>query len=323
MLLAFAGVIIVALAVALGLLVGDLRRIVRDLEYINGAATNATVTANTGFGLTRRLVGAVNANLAQTRRLHDQRFNQELRIRRMLTNLTHDIKTPLTVARGYVQLLGERSVGASAGAGGNAGPGPGMAAVADVCHKASSSLDSVDYYLHYLMDFNLIQEKSEGLSLSRVDLSSLVQEDLFAAFDHLTGRGVVVEPDIEPGLRLTSDETLLHRIMQNLIGNWLKYAVRTASVSLRRQGDGCILLRMTNESEQPYVGANQLLKRFGTAEAGRLREDSSGLGLSIVRDLAATVGGRMEVETQPGVFSVSIRLPDQLHPSVTASEASD
>ncbi|RBP99912.1 sensor histidine kinase [Bifidobacterium xylocopae] len=307
-LLALAVVAALALAVGLIVLAGDLRRIIRDLEYINEGATNATVTTNTGFGPTRRLAETVNANLAQTRRLREQEFNQELRIRRMLTNLTHDIKTPLTVARGYVQLLGERA----GEAGADAAPGAGTGA--DAWRKAASSLDSVDYYLHYLMDFTLIQEKSGGLSLSQVDLSALVQDDLFAAFDQLTARGVTVEPSIEPGIRLTSDETLLHRIVQNLIGNWLKYASGMARIRLGAEGKGQFVLVLENETDQPYVPADRLRLRFATTADRQPDSDGTGLGLSIVASLAETLGGRMELETRPGHFRVTIILCSQEAP---------
>ncbi|WP_317642461.1 HAMP domain-containing sensor histidine kinase [Bombiscardovia apis] len=288
---------LILLAGWLGLLIADLRRMTRDLDYINRKDTNASVTANTSLSDTRRLAAAINTNLNQAKWLQQQQFSQELRVRQMLTNLTHDIKTPLTVARGYVQLMGEGSQGE----------------LALASSKAASSLDSVDYYLRYLMDYTLVQEKSQSLALSQVDFSKLVQEDLFNVFDQLSARAVAIEPYIESGIMLTSDETLLHRIVQNLIGNWLKYASRSAQVHLRRVSNGQVELSLSNETDQPFVSAQRLLERFEASPALATNSEgmeSSGLGLSIVQELVATLGGSMNLEANPGRFAVHIRLPE-------------
>ncbi|BDR52682.1 two-component sensor histidine kinase [Bombiscardovia nodaiensis] len=282
----------------LAMLIADLRRMTRDLDYINRKDTNASVTASTSLCDSRRLAAAINANLDQTRRLQQQQFSQELRLRQMLTNLTHDIKTPLTVARGYVQLMGEGAQGE----------------LTTASAKAASSLDSVDYYLRYLMDFTLMQEKGQALALSRVNLSKLLQDDLFTVFDQLSAKGVAVEPSIEPGIVLTSDETLLHRIVQNLIGNWLKYASTSAQAVLQRLQDGRIELTLSNQTKQPFVSAQELAERFSTSQPQiSLSEgmESSGLGLNIVRGLVKALGGSMELATNPGQFAVSLYLPEQ------------
>ena len=164
------GLVALALAIGLVLLIVDLKRISDDLDFINHADTNALVTTGSNIGLIRTLAARINAVLNKTRRLQITQAEQNKQVRQMLTNLTHDIKTPLTVARGYAQLLKEGS------------------ADQEQLSKILNNLQSVDRYLHYLMDFNLIQEKSVNLDLAKVNLSALVQQELFNAFDSLTAR---------------------------------------------------------------------------------------------------------------------------------------
>ncbi|OZG50150.1 sensor histidine kinase [Bombiscardovia coagulans] len=290
-------VTLVVLSVFLALTVSDMARMSKDLEYIHQHDTKAMVTVNSGLPLTRRCVTAINENLLRNRRVREQEFSRELRIRQMLTNVTHDIKTPLTVARGYVQLL-DKQVDSD---------------IRQYCQKAASSLDSVDYYLQYLMDFNLLHEKTESLTLSQVNLSLLVQEDLFTAFDQLQSKVLKVDPNIEMNISILSDETLLHRIMQNLVGNWLKYAVRTAQVHLYQKDDGFVELVFSNETDQPYVQARQLGQRFQNTRNGQVVKDSSGLGLHIVQGLVDALGGQLCLRTKPGFFEVIVRLSNLLH----------
>ena len=286
------GLVALVLAIGLIMLTTDLKRISDDLDFINHADTNALVTTGSNIGLIRTLADRINAVLNKTRRLQITQAEQNKQVRQMLTNLTHDIKTPLTVARGYAQLLKEGS------------------ADQKQLGKILNNLQSVDHYLHYLMDFNLIQEKSVSLELTRVNLSELVQQELFNAFDSLTARSVAVEPRIQTGVEITTDEIMVSRIIQNLIGNWLKYAEASAWVDLKKGEDGRIHLDFGNETKGGAVDVVKLMERFQTDDQSRTKISSTGLGLSIVDSLMGSLGGSMSLESTNGIFLVHLLLSD-------------
>lgn len=286
------GLVVLALAIGLIMLIADLKRISDDLDFINHADTNALVATGSNIGLIRTLADRINAVLNKTRRLQITQAEQNKQVRQMLTNLTHDIKTPLTVARGYAQLLKEGS------------------ADQEQLGKILNNLQSVDHYLHYLMDFNLIQEKSVSLDLTRVNLSALVQQELFNAFDSLTVRSVIVEPRIQNGVEISTDQTMVSRIIQNLIGNWLKYAQDSAWVDLHQDEDGRIHLDFGNETKGGAVDVDRLMERFQTDDQSRTEIRSTGLGLSIVDSLVDSLGGSMRLESANGIFLVHLLLSD-------------
>ena len=286
------GLVALALAIGLMMLTTDLKRISDDLDFINHADTNALVTTGSNIGLIRTLADRINAVLNRTRRLQIIQAEQNKQVRQMLTNLTHDIKTPLTVARGYAQLLKEGS------------------ADQEQLSKILNNLQSVDRYLHYLMDFNLIQEKSVNLDLAKVNLSALVQQELFNAFDSLTARSVTVEPRIQAGVEITTDQTMMSRVIQNLIGNWLKYAQDSAWVDLHQDEDGRIHLDFGNETKGGAVDVDRLMERFQTDDQSRTKIRSTGLGLSIVDSLVDSLGGSMSLESANGIFLVHLLLSD-------------
>ncbi|WP_445341040.1 sensor histidine kinase [Bifidobacterium sp. ESL0820] len=286
------GLVALALAIGLMMLTTDLKRISDDLDFINHADTNALVTTGSNIGLIRTLADRINAVLNRTRRLQIIEAEQNKQVRQMLTNLTHDIKTPLTVARGYAQLLKEGS------------------ADQEQLSKILNNLQSVDHYLHYLMDFNLIQEKSVNLDLAKVNLSALVQQELFNAFDSLTARSVTVEPRIQAGVEITTDQTMMSRVIQNLIGNWLKYAQDSAWVDLHQDEDGRIHLDFGNETKGGAVDVDRLMERFQTDDQSRTKIRSTGLGLSIVDSLVDSLGGSMRLESANGIFLAHLLLSD-------------
>lgn len=95
----------------LGLLIHDLRRATNELNYINTHETNALITTSTNFPFLARLIKESNDSLKQSREIKQAGIQKDKQIRQMLTNLTHDIKTPLTVSMGYVQLMRKDSGG--------------------------------------------------------------------------------------------------------------------------------------------------------------------------------------------------------------------
>ncbi len=286
------GLVALALAIKLILLIVDLKRISSDLDFINHADSNALVTTGANIGLIRTLANRINAILNKNKRLQITQAEQNKQVRQMLTNLTHDIKTPLTVARGYAQLLKEKSDDQ------------------EQLDKILNNLQSVDHYLHYLMDFNLIQEKSVSLDLSRVNLSALVQQELFNAFDSLTAQSVTVEPRIQAGVEITTDQTMMSRVIQNLIGNWLKYAEESAWVDLHQGEDGRVHLDFSNKTRDGAVDVDRLMERFQTEDQSRTKIRSTGLGLSIVDSLVDSLGGSMRLESANGIFSIHLLLSD-------------
>lgn len=282
-------VICLVLFALLLLVITDVHRISRDLDYINHHNTNAGITSNTNLPLIRKLSAGINQNLNTMHLLQIEQVEQEKKIHQMLMDLTHDIKTPLTVATGYVQLLDRQP---------EADPKPSLARIAN-------NLRSVNYYLHYLMDFNLIQEKTRSLNHQSVNVSELLKNELFDYYDQLTASGLKVTPAITDQLMLETDETLMRRIIQNLIGNWLKYAKSQAKLSFARQDNHHLVMTFSNDTAQPVSHVDQLVDRFYTTDAARTTQ-SVGLGLSIVQSLTTTLGGKMKLEAHDDSFTVKL-----------------
>lgn len=279
-------VICFILVLILGLILHDIKRITKDLEYINRNDTNGEVTTGTSLPIIKKLAQACNFNLNETHQLKETQAIQNRQFNQMLTNLTHDIKTPLTVSIGYVQLLTQQSTGKNQ---------------RDLV-RVQDNLDSVNYYLHYLMDFNLIREKSKNLSVVQFNLSDTLQKELFNYYDQLTAKRINAQIKIAPKIIVNSDEMMFKRIFQNLIGNILKYASNDMTVTLKNE-DNIVQLLFENQTNENIDDSNQLLNRFYTADNSRTNH-SVGLGLSIVQSLVTTLGGRVNLETDQNKFKV-------------------
>ncbi|MFC6182122.1 sensor histidine kinase [Lactiplantibacillus daowaiensis] len=174
-------------------------------------------------------------------------------------------------------------------------------------HNATKT--AVNYYLRYLMDFNLVQTKATQLTFEPINVSQFLEQELFIFFDDLTAKKIVVTPKITPNLTLTTNKLLLQRIIQNIVGNWLKYADKTATVSLKQRDEQHLALVFSNQTTLTAVPNKPVTQQFFTTAAADTQ--STGLGLTIVQSLITTLGGKMQVETTTNCFTISLVLRTQ------------
>lgn len=272
----------------IALICHDITRITKDLNYINSNHTNGQVTTSTSFPIIKRLTRACNFNLQVTHKSQQDQEIQNRQFNQMLANLTHDIKTPLTVSMGYVQLLLQKN---------------SIQQRQDLL-RIQNNLTSVNYYLQYLMDFNLIQEKSQNLKLTQFNLSEALQTELFDYYDELNNKNISAKINIDSNIIINSDEIMFKRIFQNLLGNILKYAYSEMTVTLKNN-DGVIKITFLNLTKERIKNANQLLNRFYTADDSR-NNHSIGLGLSIVQSLVTTLGGKINLSVENNQFTIQL-----------------
>lgn len=278
--------ICIILMLIIFLILYDLKRIIEELNYINKNDSNGEITTNTNLSIIRNLTQKINFNLHELHSLKEQQETQNKQFNQMLTNITHDIKTPLTVSMGYVQLLIQKKPQDK-----------------DLI-KIQNNLNSVNYYLHYLMDFNLLREKSANLVISEFILSDTLKKELFNYYDQLNEKNIKVQINITPNISVESDELLFKRVFQNLIGNILKYAVNEMKVTLNKVDDN-IQIIFENQTFEKIADSKKLINRFYTADISR-NNQSIGLGLSIVQSLVTTLGGKMIFNNNNNDFTIKL-----------------
>lgn len=216
----------------------------------------------------------------------------------MLTNISHDLRTPLTVLSGCSELLKKQATEAER---------------TDICElserirqKTREMIRTVDEY------FTLSRLESGDLHLvpERIDLAALCREILLDYYDILEGASFTVHPEIGPAPVFTdADPDAVRRILKNLIDN-----------AIRHGGSGNYLsLRLTAKDDYATIDVedhgpgilkedqeNIFSRNYSTAH----RACGSGLGLTISRNLARQMQGELSVLSEPGrgsVFSLTFR----------------
>lgn len=281
-----------------------LRRRLREmggkLEEILDGDTDEHVMVFTEDRALMELAGQINRLLEDRQRRKAEFRRAELSSKKMLSNISHDIKTPMTVILGYLEIMRLNEDG-----------GGGM--LAKVEAKAVQVVELVNQF------FTLAKLEAGDTALHpvRLDLGEVCRENVLDFYELLTREGFRVELDI-PGepVWAQGDGEALGRILFNLISNVIRYGAEGAylGVALRAEGDwACI--DVTDHGKGIEAGfAATVFERLFTMEDSRNRAiQGNGLGLTIAKSLAVQMGGDITLASEPHVrttFTVRLkRLP--------------
>lgn len=204
-----------------------------------------------------------------------------------ISNIAHDIRTPLTIASGYTQQLIK-----------NPEPNP------ETLNKIAHHLDLVSKRLEALLEYRHLMEGAVKPKLKELDLSTFITKKTLAYYDVFQSSHIVLDFNVEPGLKTTADEDLLDRIIQNLLGNVLKHGKEKARLSLKK-GEKGLVLKIDNLVKKPIKNIDNLSNRFYSENLSDT-EESSGLGLYITEELVHLLGAEMKLSTDGQWFSVFI-----------------
>ena len=277
---------VVVLAVQLARSERELRSIARFLvDRDTLSNTRVTVSVHTrGFV---RLGQAINRQIDrhQGERIAAEENKRDLR--RGLTYLSHDIRTPLSGAQGYAQLLADEQDETE------------RARYLDVVERR---LDDVSGLLDQLYAYAQVQDPDYRIERERVDVSQVLVESLASLYAPFKERGWT--PDIqladEP-LIVLSDEDSLGRIFRNLVVNALRYG----SEAPRIVQEGTAITFSNRVANPEAIDAERLFERFYQGDAARAGE-GSGLGLAIVGQLAKALDIKLAARLEGDVLSISL-----------------
>lgn len=217
-----------------------------------------------------------------------QRMKTEL-----ITNVSHDLKTPLTAIITYVNLLKEENVTEEQ-----------RTQYLQILEQKSLRLKAL---IEDLFEVSKANSKNVTLNLVDVDIVNLLRQVEFEQEDRLEERNLTVRlrlPEEKVIVRLDSQKA--YRIYENLFGNIIKYAMEGTRIYVDlEQSGGEVTVRLKNITEQEItVSAEELTERFVRGDASRGTE-GSGLGLAIVRSFTELMGGRFTVTVDGDLFTAS------------------
>ena len=254
------------------------------------ADTNTLIDISTRDPYMRKLAADINTQLRLLRKQRHKYSSGDRELKEAVTNISHDLRTPLTAISGYLDLL-EREEKSEAV----------QRYLAHIRGRTEALKRLTEEFFRYSVVIS-----PQALKPERMDVVRALEESLLSFYALMQERGV--QPEIalpeEPVYR-ELDAGAVSRIFANIIGNALKYSPGDLTVAMH--ADGSIVFSNSAENLDP-VAVGRLFDRFYTVEASR---SSTGLGLSIARALLERMGGRIEAEYRDARLSIRVMFPDQ------------
>lgn len=249
------------------------------------ADTNTLIDISTRDPYMRKLASEINVQLRQLRK-ERQRYQQgDLELKEAVTNISHDLRTPLTAINGYLDLL-EREEKSET--------------VQRYISQIQNGTEVLKNLTEELFQYSVVTS-SHNLKMDRMDVVRALEESLLSFY------AVMQERKIQPEIKLPEepvyrelDAGAVNRIFSNIISNALKYSDGDLSVFM--DTDGCISFSNTAQNLNA-VTVGRLFDKFYTVEANR---NSTGLGLSIAKILTERMDGSIVADYSEGKLQIRI-----------------
>lgn len=250
--------------------------------------TNTLITVSSNDCYIRSLAVVLNKQLKELRIQHRRYVQGDKELKDAVTYIAHDLRTPLTAIKGYLDLAKNEEKNAK---------------LAEYLKVVEERIAVMNQLTEELFRYSIITS-TDSLSFEHVDIKRLLEECVLSFYGVLSQRG------IEPQIEIESDEVICYldvqaarRVINNIISNCVKYSDGDFCVRLLRNGS----ITFSNKaSNLDNVKVGRLFDRFYTVESN---SQSTGLGLSIAKTLTERMHGTIGADYSSGRLSIMVSFP--------------
>ena len=286
--------ILIAIIIVLLVKIHILQKSVKEIEIAFAdrlvTDTNILIDISSSDKNVRRLANTINGQLRKLR-TERRRFQQgDLELKHAVTNISHDLRTPLTALSGYLELLEQEEKSES---------------VNRYIEIMKDRVDILTQLSEELFRYSVIISTKDNITKEQVIINTVLEESIAAFYTVLTERNIVPEIQIsETKVVRMLDRSALSRVFSNLISNVIKYSDGDLKIVLSENGE-IVFSNMASGLDEIQVG--RLFDRFYTVEAAR---KSTGLGLTISKTLVEQMKGTISAIYENNRLSIHIFFPD-------------
>lgn len=274
-----------------------LKQIIEKLSEILDTDSDEKIMLFTDNKVLMNLAAQINRMLESRGKLKVDYKRAEISSKKMLSNISHDIKTPMTVILGYLEII-RLSVSEEK----------------EMLGKVEQTAQRVVELVNQFFTLAKLEAGDTNIEISKVDICEICKESILNFYDLLTQKEFEVEIDIpEKAVFVQANRDALQRILFNLISNVIRYGSdgKYLGIFLRPEEKYAYIDVVDRGKGIDKSFAKNVFERLYTLEDSRNREiQGNGLGLTIVKNLTHQMGGEITLDSEPSVrttFTVKLR----------------
>lgn len=255
--------------------------------------TNTLIDISSNDKYMRELAASINIQLRKLREERHFFIEGNAELKNAVTNISHDLRTPLTAICGYLDLLEQEEKSTT---------------IERYLEIIRNRADLLTELIEELFRYSVIISGERLVVREPIAINGILEESIAAFYTTLNKRGIVPNIKITQAKIVRSlDRSSLIRVFSNLLNNAIKYSDGDLDITLTDSGE-VIFANTASRLNEVQVG--KLFDRFYTVEAAR---KSTGLGLAIARTLIEQMNGTISAKYENGRLSICIFFPDISH----------
>lgn len=282
---------------------GEIREIYQQLKAILDEGSNERVMVFTDHEEMKELAAQINRLLEEKAKSEADFRRLEISSRKMLSNMSHDLKTPLTVIQGYLEIMRTRSEAVS-----ETQAEEDRQIDLQMLKKAEQKAGALMELIDSFFSLAKLEAGDTDITISRLDICEVCRESVLDFYQILTEADFQVEVKLpEEPVFVQGNREALQRILFNLISNVIRYGAEGNYLGLfLRTDERSAYIDVVDRGKGiDSAFAKSVFERLFTMEDSRSRSvQGNGLGLTIARKLAEQMGGELTLESEPHVRTV-------------------
>ena len=238
------------------------------------------------------LVVSINLIFDSRQKIVAQKNKNEEKIRESISNMSHDLRTPLTSIMGYLQMIkSEKSSEAD------------KKEYMDIVEKRTKSLQQL---ISSFYDLSRMEGNEYNFNYKKVNLSSILCENIAVFYNDFRNNNIEPIIEIDENVKdIISDDGAINRIFSNLITNMIKHGESFVKITLRQENDVIITEFINKATRLTQENVDKLFDRFYTVDNSR-SDKNTGLGLYITRIMVEKLGHSISSKIDNGYLKIEI-----------------
>ena len=277
------------------LLCRQIVRLRKFVETLQESDTQIVVPVDFMTPEVGRLVGEINLLVEKYRKSLAELQHKDETIKETITNLAHDVRTPLTSIEGYAKILKDSGSLSE----------KDLEAVGTILERT----DTLKRLLNQLFDFARLESDSFEYHEVPLDLNAILRKTAVSFYSNFEVKGE--EPEIqiaEEEFRCVADPDAVTRVFSNIIFNSLVHGKTNHSIASWQEPEAYTFCFRNDAGDISPEDLDRLFDRFFTTDKSRSKK-TTGLGLAIAKKIVTHMGGEIKAELKDGLFGIVIRIP--------------
>lgn len=261
--------------------------ILSKLDMIMKSDTNNVLTISSSDKQMKRFASELNKRLKEIRKEQLKFINGDRELKDAVTNISHDLRTPLTAIMGYLEVM--KNVEKSE-------------KLEQYLEIIKGRAEAMKQLTEELFRYSVVLS-SEGGKAEETVVNKILEDSIMNFYGALSDKGITPSVEItETKITRTLDANALSRVFANLLNNALKYSSDDLYITLK---EPCVITFSNTSQSLTQTQVQRLFDRFYTVENAH---KSTGLGLSIARTLVEQMGGKISAELNEQMLTITITL---------------